>query len=244
MKNGKRWAYSGVVLGGGVSVAANIAHSFVPPEGAAPGWGPHFGAVALAAFWPAALFVAVEILARVGWPDQRRWSLLRWGGLVPLALVAAVVSYRHLSGLLGFYGEDGVTVAFGPLAVDGLMVVSTTALLALAGTSRVQEVHEVVADPEPAVTQEVHEPVHVEVHEPVTPDPLTQAKAVLDQAQPPALALVQDETDVHVWIRSQIDEGLTRAEIQRTGATKFVVSESTMKRRYTEATRGSARATA
>jgi hypothetical protein len=40
------------------------------------------------------------------------------------------VSYRHLSGLLAFYGEDGLTVAIGPLAVDGLMVMATGALIA------------------------------------------------------------------------------------------------------------------
>src|SRR5689334_24542954 len=95
------------------------AHSYVPPQAAAPGWTPSPGAVLLAAFWPAAVFVAVEIMARASWADGRRWVLVRWGGLAPVALVAAVVSYRHLAGLLGYYGEDPVTVAIGPLAVDG-----------------------------------------------------------------------------------------------------------------------------
>ncbi|MFE9204265.1 hypothetical protein [Micromonospora sp. NPDC007230] len=44
--------------------------------------------------------------------------------------MAALVSYRHLSGLLGHYGEDAVTVTVGPLAVDGLMLMATGALLA------------------------------------------------------------------------------------------------------------------
>src|SRR3954466_986761 len=127
----RAWPYAGLILGGGVSVAANIAHSYVPPPAAAPGWTPSPGAVLLAAFWPAAVFVAVEIMARVSWTTGRRWLLVRWGGLAPVALVAAVVSYRHLAGLLGYYGEDPVTVAIGPLAVDGLMIVSTGALLAM-----------------------------------------------------------------------------------------------------------------
>jgi hypothetical protein len=118
-----------------VSVAANVAHSYVPPSRALPGWTPSPGAVLLAAFWPAAVFVAVEIMARASWADGRRWVLVRWGGLAPVALVAAVVSYRHLAGLLGFYGEDPVTVAIGPLAVDGLMIVSTGALLAMSPRS-------------------------------------------------------------------------------------------------------------
>src|SRR3954451_3034431 len=129
--SGRPWPYTGLILGGGVSVAANIAHSYVPPPAAPPGWAPSPGAVLLAAFWPAAVFVAVEIMARASWGAGRRWLLVRWGGLAPVALVAAVVSYRHLAGLLGYYGEDSVTISIGPLAVDGLMIVSTGALLAM-----------------------------------------------------------------------------------------------------------------
>jgi hypothetical protein len=127
---GRRWAYVGGLLGGAVSIAANVAHSYVPPTDAPADWHPHAGAVVGAVFWPVALFVAIEILARVAWPAGRRWVVLRFGGLLPVAAVAAVVSYRHLSGLLTFYGEDGLTVVIGPLAVDGLMVMATGALIA------------------------------------------------------------------------------------------------------------------
>jgi hypothetical protein len=34
---GRGWAYLGAILGGGVSVAANIAHSYVRPEDALAG---------------------------------------------------------------------------------------------------------------------------------------------------------------------------------------------------------------
>ena len=51
-----------------------------------------------AVFWPVALFVATEILTRVAWPSGRTWWLLRWTGMLPVAVVAALVSYRHLSG--------------------------------------------------------------------------------------------------------------------------------------------------
>lgn len=148
MSAGKRWAYAAAGVGGVVSVLANIAHSFVPPAGMPADWRPNGGAVALAAFWPLALLLAIEVIARVEWPDHRRWALVRWGGVTPVALVAAVVSYRHLSGLLRWYGEDAVTVSIGPLAVDGLMVVSTGALLALAARMAPAVVVETDAQPE------------------------------------------------------------------------------------------------
>jgi hypothetical protein len=128
--SGRGWAYLGALVGAGVSVAANVAHSYVPPAAAAPSWSPHTGAVVGAVFWPVALLVAIEVLARVAWPAGGRWLLVRFGGLGPVATVAAVVSYRHLSGLLSFYGEDVITATVGPLAVDGLMVMATGALLA------------------------------------------------------------------------------------------------------------------
>jgi hypothetical protein len=136
---GRGWAYTGAVLGAVVSVAANVAHSYVPPAGASDGWTPHAGAVLGAAFWPSALFVAIEILARTSWPDLTRWVLLRWLGLLLVAAVAAVVSYRHLSGLLRWYGEDRITYLIGPLAVDGLMVMATGALIATATITRPEE---------------------------------------------------------------------------------------------------------
>jgi hypothetical protein len=118
------------MLGGLVSIGANTAHSYVPPAGAPAGWTPPTGAVIGAVFWPVALFVAIEILARTAWPTGKRWIAVRFVGLVPVAVVAAIVSYNHLSGLLGHYGEDRLTTLIGPLAVDGLMVMSSAAVMA------------------------------------------------------------------------------------------------------------------
>jgi hypothetical protein len=131
--SGRAWAYGAVALGATVSITANIAHSYVPPTGVPEGeWHPRLGAVLLAAFWPAALLVAVEVLARTEWPTGRRWVLMRWGGLLPVAAVAAVVSYQHLSGLLDYYGESSTAVLIGPASIDGLMTVASAALLAMA----------------------------------------------------------------------------------------------------------------
>lgn len=158
---GQVWAYAGAFAGGSVSVAANVAHSFRPPKGATAYWTPQGGAVALAAFWPLALLLAIEVLGRVAWPTGVRWILLRWFGLAPVAFVAAIVSYRHLSGLLDWYGEDPITVTIGPLAVDGLMVISTGALLALAHA---------VAE-RPIVEDPIPDPIPEPVEDPI-PDPI------------------------------------------------------------------------
>src|SRR3954452_8929584 len=145
---GRAWAYAGAFLGGAVSIAANVAHSYVPPVDVSANWTPQAGAVVGAIFWPVALFVAIEILARMAWPNGKRWAALRFLGLLPVAVVAAVVSYRHLSGLLNFYGEDELTAAIGPLAVDGLMVMATGALLATgARRTAVERVPDVVRTP-------------------------------------------------------------------------------------------------
>lgn len=131
-RRGRGWAYAGAGLGGAVSIAANVAHSYVPPVGMPASWRPEAGAVISAVFWPVALFVVVEIVARIAWPAGRRWVALRYVGLLPVALVAGVVSYRHLSGLLTHYREDSLTATIGPLAVDGLMVMASGALIASA----------------------------------------------------------------------------------------------------------------
>jgi hypothetical protein len=129
-RSGRGWAYTGAISGGLVSIAANVAHSFIPPHGASATWRPEPGAVVGAVVWPVFLFIAVEILARVAWPHGPVWHFVRWAGLLPVAVVAALVSYRHLSGLLAHYGEEPIVYHLGPLAVDGLMVMATGALLA------------------------------------------------------------------------------------------------------------------
>jgi hypothetical protein len=127
---GRTWAYVGTALGITVSIAANVAHSYVPPRDAPRDWHPQAGAVVSAIFWPVALLVALEIMARVRWPSGWRWLTLRFVGLAPVGLVAGIVSYRHMAGLLRAYHEDYVTAIIGPLAVDGLMVMSAAALAA------------------------------------------------------------------------------------------------------------------
>ena len=127
-------AWSAFLLGIAASVAANVAHAE-----------PRVGARIAGAFVPLALLLAVECMTRPRW--YRRpgawsgfwWGLARYGGTGLVALVAAVLSYRHMSALLLSYGEDRLNASMGPLAVDGLMVVAGFALLAMNSPSTGRE---------------------------------------------------------------------------------------------------------
>lgn len=217
---GRGWAYAGALLGAGVSVAANVAHSYVPPADAGPGWSPHTGAVVGAVFWPVALLVAIEVLARVPWPNAARWTVVRFGGLGPVALVAAVVSYRHLSGLLSYYGEDGITATVGPLAVDGLMVMATGALLAtgtatavrMAGQRRGDGAHLGYVTPRPPSTEQAAGPVS---------KPVPAAKRATQPATPRVSTV-----DTAAQVAALRQDGLTTGQI----AARLGVSERTVRR--------------
>ncbi len=149
---GSGWAYSGVVVGATVSIAANVAHSFLPPAHAPQGWAPEKGAVASAVVWPVVLFWAIEILVRVQWPRRWSYAFLRWAGMLPVAGVAAFVSYRHLSGLLAHYGEDAIVSHVGPLAIDGLMIMATGAIYAGKRAASLADAVVVLAATQPAKT--------------------------------------------------------------------------------------------
>lgn len=117
MSNGRGWAYAGLTIGSVVSLAGNVTDSIV-----------HHRPFVSGTIWPTVLFVGVEIVVRTK-SQRSAWKWTRALGMIPIVLVAAVVSYVHLSGLLSFWGEDMVTRTFGPVAIDGLMVVSTGALV-------------------------------------------------------------------------------------------------------------------
>lgn len=136
--SGRAWAYLGFVLGIAGTVAGNIAHTWHPSATAlaiagttADQWTPAPGAQAAAAFFPVALLIVVEILSRVRWARNWRSYAARYGGAGLVAAVAGIVSYLHLRGLLLAYGEDQITATIGPLSIDGLMIISGFALIAI-----------------------------------------------------------------------------------------------------------------
>lgn len=136
---GRTWSLVAFLLGVVVSIAANVAHTWYPTS-APHAVQPPAGAMIAAGFYPLALLLTIEILSRVEWPTGGQWAAARYGGVGLVAVVAAVVSYRHMAGLLAVYGEDAVTATIGPLAVDGLMVVASFGLLAAAAAGHVAAV--------------------------------------------------------------------------------------------------------
>jgi hypothetical protein len=136
---GRGWARFGFGLGISASVLGNIAHSYIHPH-------PRLGDVTSSAFWPVALLIALEVISRVQWPEGRWWWITRFGGLTTVALIAALTSYLHMAALLGYYQEDRITVSLGPLSVDGLMVVCSVALLAIADNIRRTPVSELLCE--------------------------------------------------------------------------------------------------
>jgi len=114
-----------------ISVSANVGHIwFVTKPSDEALW----SAMVFAAFWPVALAVAVEVLSRVTWPAAFRWPGLL--GTVLVGGVALVVSYRHMNGLLTYFGESELSAALGPVGVDGLLIVGGFALLAIGETKK------------------------------------------------------------------------------------------------------------
>ena len=91
------WPHLALVLGGSSSVAANVAHAHVASGS------PPIGGVAASVLWPVFVFVAVELLISTARPPGWAWMLTRVVGVGLVALVAAVVSYRHMSKLLATY---------------------------------------------------------------------------------------------------------------------------------------------
>ncbi len=135
----KFWVYAGLIIGGSVSIAANIGYTFIPPRAAPPWWppsqawnpsdySPQPGDVAFAVFCPVAIFILTEVITRPRWRDGRLSQLVRAASAVMVGLPVAVASYLHLCTLLMYYSNIPAISYTLPLTVDGLMLACTAAL--------------------------------------------------------------------------------------------------------------------
>lgn len=130
-------SWAGFVFGSVMSIAANVLHTWLPADRMSPGWAPSISSQVGAAVWPIGLLLSVEILSRVHWKPGWQWALARFGGTGTVALGAAVISYGHVRDVLTAWGYGTLAAHVGPLVLDGLMVVSGFALLAMSGSPAV-----------------------------------------------------------------------------------------------------------
>jgi hypothetical protein len=146
------WALAGFGLGSLVSVGFNLQSAWLPAAEHGPNWSPSLASQAAAVVWPLTLIVSVEVLSRVTWPDGNGWKLVRFSGILAVALGSATISYGHIYEVLIAWGYDRHQAIVGPLVVDGLMLISGFALVALGRAARdaLHVSQEAVAEP-PAV---------------------------------------------------------------------------------------------
>src|SRR5262245_41962962 len=65
---GRVWAWLLLLVGGAISLGANVGHSYIPPSGAVAGWSPSRWSLAWAMAGPLMLFFCVKGLTLVRWP--------------------------------------------------------------------------------------------------------------------------------------------------------------------------------
>jgi hypothetical protein len=127
-------SWTGFVFGSVMSVAANVLHTWLPAARMPPGWSPDIASQIGAAVWPLGLLLSVEVLSRVPWPRGWQWLLARFAGTGAVALGSAVISYGHVQEVLAAWGYGELASYVGPLVLDGLMVISGFALLAMSSS--------------------------------------------------------------------------------------------------------------
>jgi hypothetical protein len=121
--NGRAWARFWLVAALLVSVVANVTHTVIATSDITL-----WLRVPAAVVWPVFTFAGIEILVRMIWERRFSHNVARWV-LLAAAVPAAITSYEHQNALLRAMGEIGFIQAIGPLAIDGLMIGCTMALL-------------------------------------------------------------------------------------------------------------------
>lgn len=118
-KGSKVLGWLGLIVGGTLSVGANVRSIHLPGMPAADA-----GAYVVA--------VAPVILAMLGIEQVSRWKhlprALRFGAVGIASLIAAVASWTHIVAVMRHYGQPEAVALSFPLAVDGIMLLSSVAL--------------------------------------------------------------------------------------------------------------------
>lgn len=141
---GLRWAVRLVLaLGIAASVAANILHAE-----------PNLISRTISAWPPVALLLTIELVSRI--PVTRPLlAVVRIVATTAIAGIAAYVSYWHMVGVVGRYGETGTSPFLIPITVDGLIVVASVSLVELAAKLRDMQAPIAAVAPVAVVEQKV-----------------------------------------------------------------------------------------
>jgi hypothetical protein len=128
---GHGWAYLGVILGLGASVAGNVSNTVLTPSDV------HLGLrIPFAVLWPIFLGIGIEVLTRIEWERNWRTWVARALLVGPVSALSAFMSYLHLHHLMILSGEPGLAQAVGPVAIDGTLFGCTVALMVTRGRAR------------------------------------------------------------------------------------------------------------
>jgi hypothetical protein len=121
---GRGWAYAGLLLGLSASITANVSSTVLAESEISLGL-----RVPFAVIWPVLTYIAIEVLTRTDWKRTASHVLIRLVISLPVAAVAAFVSYLHQHELMILAGEPGLAQLVGPLAVDGMLFGMTATLI-------------------------------------------------------------------------------------------------------------------
>lgn len=166
--SGLRWARVGLTFGAVMSIIGNVAHTVLLDSDISL-----WLRIPFSVIWPLALFIGIEIFVRVRWRRSPIDIMGQFLLIVPVSSVAAVVSYQHLHALMKLANEDGFSAMIGPLAIDGLMLGSTIAMLAIRASSLAAEI------PVPIKSEEIA---------------LSDWDSAIDELVPPSSELVEATT--------------------------------------------------
>jgi hypothetical protein len=94
--------------------------------------------IVLAVFAPCAVLLVIEMFVSRLWPRTLGPQTVRWVSTVIFGVVAAYVSWHHLSDLLSSRGQDRFLSSIEPLAIDGLAIMATALVLSSRRAKSVQ----------------------------------------------------------------------------------------------------------
>ena len=121
-------AYVMLLVGGGLSVAGNIADVYRTR-------GQHVDGldIILAGSWPVLVILTIEGFVSRRWSPRVGFQVLRWVGCLGVGYTAMQSSWVHLHDLMATRGQIAPVAIGGPLAIDGMAIMATGLLLSTRG---------------------------------------------------------------------------------------------------------------